>query len=482
MPKKYLLISALRKIIEADFKSVQKKFMNQGVDAEVVKQYLNDFKKLRDTRDLGEHKDIDRWGKKPWGEFKEFVDNTKKTKTRSQEKKEEKGSGAELVAKNKDWLIYKILTHKAAMKYGAGTRWCITEEDGQRWREYSRVNSFYFAIFRNHESIREKDAYGLSEHPLYKVAIQVNKKTGNVHYWNAEDLSLTSSEIEARMNKSNLPAWPDYKFESFELDSDMSNVVKKVRSTKVLDDESKQIIEDAFDIEIVDYIPEKNFLVLEKCQNIDAFAKEWTYDGSLRWNLKILSGDEFLEPDVSSPGIPELTDWLNILEDKHKELYEKLIDKVFSNKEIVSDGIFLEEIRANDPERDGPFTLDSFKKSKWKNKILANVIHGEYDTDLTLAFTWALADAMRSATESELYNKIKRQLEENDFIHFTHWDAPIEVGITLSDLYHWDGEDMTLDIEENLRQQIGVDRLDYEYPEDKEVVYQLVDFRLSEYI
>jgi hypothetical protein len=59
MASNITLLKALHYIIMADtllanFKTVEKKFEQQGIDKETIKQYLADFKKLRDTKDLGE--------------------------------------------------------------------------------------------------------------------------------------------------------------------------------------------------------------------------------------------------------------------------------------------------------------------------------------------------------------------------------------------------------------------------------------------
>ena len=181
------LIAALKKIvIHADFKAVQKKFTDQGIDEATVKQYLDEFKSLRDKRDLGEHKDIDQWGKKPWDDFKEFIDKTKGEKSKSEEKKLQKLEGAELVFENDNWLVYKILTHAAAMLYGSGTKWCITQPDGKHWRNYTRKGScFYFLISKT----KEKDDQ------FYKLAAQVKSSNGEITYWDALDLSHVGAEF-----------------------------------------------------------------------------------------------------------------------------------------------------------------------------------------------------------------------------------------------------------------------------------------------
>ena len=110
--------------ILADFKTVKKKFAtDQNIEVDLVDTYLDEFKELRNRNKIKDHdeKNIDFWGKKSWEEFKEFVDTLKTEKTKTEEKKLQKQEGAELIAENKDWSVYKISSHIAAMLYGFGT-------------------------------------------------------------------------------------------------------------------------------------------------------------------------------------------------------------------------------------------------------------------------------------------------------------------------------------------------------------------------
>lgn len=196
------IIATLQKILTtADFKTVTKKFTDHGIDAETVKEYLDDFKKLRDSRDLGDQeKDIDYWGKQSWDTFKEFVDTQKETKSKTEQKKLKKTEGAELVFEDTEWRVYKILTHEAAMLYGSGTKWCIVQEDGKHWRQYIREDScFYFMISKTKEC----------NNPYYKIAVQV-KPSGALIFWNAADRKLLAEDIKS------IPM-PNYEMKYFEV-------------------------------------------------------------------------------------------------------------------------------------------------------------------------------------------------------------------------------------------------------------------------
>lgn len=220
--------------VTSDFKSVQKKFTDKGIDKDTVKKYLDDFKILRDQRDLGENKDIDQWGKKPWNEFKEFVNQLKETKSKSVQKKIKKSEGAELVMEDDDWFIYRIITHEAAQLYGSGTKWCITDANGEHWRKYVREGScFYFLISKKADS---KSTY-------YKMAAQVDDND-DVILWNAIDQRL--GRIDDPRLSNLVYDLPDYDFPQFQPDkgetvdtSELKGLIEK--EVEKLDEERRKI-------------------------------------------------------------------------------------------------------------------------------------------------------------------------------------------------------------------------------------------------
>ena len=66
-------------LITEDFKSVTKKFIDAGADPAEVKEYIAQFKKLNVDHKLDKtpaDKNIDVWGKRPFADFKKFVDIT----------------------------------------------------------------------------------------------------------------------------------------------------------------------------------------------------------------------------------------------------------------------------------------------------------------------------------------------------------------------------------------------------------------------
>jgi len=178
-------LEASYSIVEADFKTAKKKFSLESSE-DVVDEYLSTFKTLRDKNQIKD-KDIDVWAKKGWEEFKAFVDSFKDKKTKTSTKTDKKAQGAELVAENEGWVVYKILTKDACILYGSNTKWCITEKDKNHFEEYSEVTDFYFIISK---TLPKTDKWA-------KIAYQSSSGT----YWDAEDVEHKSVPTSLQIPK-----------------------------------------------------------------------------------------------------------------------------------------------------------------------------------------------------------------------------------------------------------------------------------------
>jgi hypothetical protein len=187
---RHTLISVFKNIILADFKTAKKKFLDQGIEEDIIDTYLDDFKTLKDRNKIKslEDKNIDNWAKKTWDEFVEFIDSLKKEKSKSEEIKELKKEGAELVAEDDNWRVYKITTYEASRMYGSG-KWCITRDE-KWWKKYNRRSQFYFILSKTRP---ENDKWN-------KIAVQV-KKSGKKIYWDATDKNHSSLPSDLRMVK-----------------------------------------------------------------------------------------------------------------------------------------------------------------------------------------------------------------------------------------------------------------------------------------
>jgi hypothetical protein len=184
------LKSILQKIILADFKTTKKKFIDQGIEEDQIDTYFEDFKFLKDRNKIRslEDKNIDNWGKKSWEEFVEFIDELKTEKSKSEEIREMKKEGADLVAEDDNWRVYKITTYEAARTYGSG-KWCITRDE-KWWKKYNRRSQFYFMLSKTRP---EDDDW-------HKIALQLGKN-GKKTYWDNTDTSHKKLPSDIHMVK-----------------------------------------------------------------------------------------------------------------------------------------------------------------------------------------------------------------------------------------------------------------------------------------
>ncbi len=205
-----LIIALCTTVIQADFKSVKTKFLEQGAEEEVIQKALEDFKKLRDQNKIQkpEDKDINAWGKKSWEEFIDFIDWAKEQITQTQQRKIAK-KGATKVAENEHWHVYRINTHEAAKHYGAGTKWCVTQESPEHWENETRQANLYYYISK----VRPK------EDRYYKIAVQVGLDANDLTYWDALD-NEDDDGGSGRRKYEDFPIgseyeWGDSKFEKY---------------------------------------------------------------------------------------------------------------------------------------------------------------------------------------------------------------------------------------------------------------------------
>ena len=146
------------------FKDAEIKFSKE-YNERIVKDYIRQFKELRDKNVItGKERDIGFWMNKEFNDFKKIVD-MKSNEYDIKKAYKEKSNDATLVFENDNVYIFLINSHEAAMKYGKGTKWCITESDGMNWNEYyyNYECTFYFVISK----IEPPD------NPWYKIAVTV---------------------------------------------------------------------------------------------------------------------------------------------------------------------------------------------------------------------------------------------------------------------------------------------------------------------
>lgn len=155
---------------------------NDKLIAHVGQKEFDRFISLKD-RLKGEEKDLYYWLKKEPRELIDKLDSIEQTKTRSQKDTEAK-QGAELIAENDYYKVYKINTFEAAKKYGANTKWCITgkesgwdpgENENKYWKQYTDAGiEFYFYISKD-----DKHKYAIASHPNKRDRLEIFDEKDN---------------------------------------------------------------------------------------------------------------------------------------------------------------------------------------------------------------------------------------------------------------------------------------------------------------
>ena len=161
--------------VVSDFKTSSTRFVGQGHPRDKVDHALKAFKRLRDQQKIkdAKQKDIDQW--KDFEALQTFVEKLDSESTVSRKLGQET-EGAQLIAENDGWRVYKILNHQACMRYGQDTQWCIKKPDGQQWNQYTKENDFYFFIAKKRPATDR----------WFKIAMMVDHE-GDRLYWDAED-------------------------------------------------------------------------------------------------------------------------------------------------------------------------------------------------------------------------------------------------------------------------------------------------------
>ena len=134
--------------LNENFSSQRKRFLQAGADLHAVDAAFQQFKQLKDKGLLSlEQKDIDRYGSLE--ELQQVLSSLSAAKTKTQQKREQKVAGAELVYEDENNKIYHITTWEAAKLYGKGTKWCIsgdTPDSEAAFNSYKNRNTIYIAV------------------------------------------------------------------------------------------------------------------------------------------------------------------------------------------------------------------------------------------------------------------------------------------------------------------------------------------------
>jgi len=195
----------------ADFKTVKNSFIQKGISPIAIDTYLNKFKLAREKNKIGkiEEKNIDYWAKKSWTDFVSFLDEIEKTPTRGEEKKEPwkmNVEGAEKVAENNQWVVFKIKNYEGAKKLGS-RNWCVIRNllSWRNWTEgrEGKPTVFYIAFSKTKSYKIKKMGTPIEyEDPWHQVIIGSYDDYQMV--WNGHDEERSIYDVQNEELK-NLP-------------------------------------------------------------------------------------------------------------------------------------------------------------------------------------------------------------------------------------------------------------------------------------
>lgn len=149
-----------------------------------VKQIINLVKDFDTLLPYISNKDI---YSSDYGTFPQLRDILEKAKEIKAEKEFVREKHIKVLVENDDYLLGRLLTIEGAIKYGAGTKWCISAKNNAQFSSYSGWNYIYVLI-------RKK----LLNKPCDKFAILIEKGnsiTSTASWWNATDSNVTSGNI-----------------------------------------------------------------------------------------------------------------------------------------------------------------------------------------------------------------------------------------------------------------------------------------------
>lgn len=133
---------SFKSFIDEDYKTTTAKFVASGIDKGQVDDYIKKFKELSNKQKLaGDEKNIDNWAKKPFSNFKEFVDKKQVEVTKSSVKKDS-GKSIDITTpqqRSDGWNIIIPLDKESSCYHGTGTDWCVSK------REHDYFNQYFYS-------------------------------------------------------------------------------------------------------------------------------------------------------------------------------------------------------------------------------------------------------------------------------------------------------------------------------------------------
>lgn len=124
-----------------------------------------------------------------YSNFNLFIDEAKKLKKTSDEKKIQKNESVKLY-EDGDFLLVKPLSHEASCYYGAGTKWCTIMAGNDRYfNDYKDKGGLYYLILKKVGR----------DNKFYKMAIQASKSSSfdKATWYDSTDEIMSAREKES---------------------------------------------------------------------------------------------------------------------------------------------------------------------------------------------------------------------------------------------------------------------------------------------
>lgn len=161
-------------ILKENYEQAEKIFIRQGEDDKEVKTIIAKFKANK-IKAQGSDKDIAKWMKGNFEDFKTFVDKLEQTKTNREKQRNEKTDVIEVFNKGNVRIIIPK-TEGSSCEYGKGTKWCTAGKVDNHFKEYlhGKGHTLYYVIVTGgiDKSLTHNDKYVLKYHGDGEKGIQ----------------------------------------------------------------------------------------------------------------------------------------------------------------------------------------------------------------------------------------------------------------------------------------------------------------------
>ena len=184
--------SGFEKLVEGDFTPTTKyaKYMcdlwlcKKTYETYTVKQIIKAVKDFDTLLPYIDNKDI---YSADYNTFDKLIEKVSLANEIKADKEFVRENHIKVLVENDDYLLGRLLTVEGALKYGKGTKWCISAKNNSHFKSYSGWNYIYVLI-------RKKTI----NKPCDKYAILIEKNnaiTSAAGWWNASDSNTTSQNI-----------------------------------------------------------------------------------------------------------------------------------------------------------------------------------------------------------------------------------------------------------------------------------------------